>query len=185
MKKIGLLILSLLFIGACSKENKKYLIGKKEVGQITDTTKVKDLEKIFIHDSIVKNTEGDSAFEVYDEYTVFDKKTKKPLLLIIPQETNNPNSLIKQVEILSQRFKTRKGTGIHSTFGEIQKAHHIGKVETSLNYIVLYLDDLNAIIDIRKSELPLRLQNNPGLKVDETMIPDKAKMKHFIVFINE
>jgi len=185
MKKITLLVFSILLIGACTNKNKQYIIDKNQVGPITDSTKVKNLNSIFPTDSIVKNTEGESAFETYDEYTLFDKKTKKPLLLIIPQQTNNPESVIKQVEILNPRYKTEKGININSTYAEVKKAHKIGHLETSLNYIVLYLDDLNAIIDIRKSELPLRLQNNPGLKIDKTMIPEKAKMKHFIVFIND
>ncbi len=185
MKKISLLLLSFLLMGACTKKDKQYIIDKKQVGKITDSTKVKNLSAIFSRDSIVKNTEGESAFEAYDEYTVFDKKTKKPLLLIIPKETNNPESLIKQVEILNPKYNTTKGININSSFGQIKKAHKIGNLETSLNYIVVYLDDLNAIIDIRKTELPLSLQNNPSLKIDKTMIPEKAKLKHFIVFINE
>jgi hypothetical protein len=185
MKKINLILVALFFIGACANKEKTYLINKKQVGKITTETKVKDLNKIFAKDSIVKNTEGESAFESYDEYTVFDKKTKEPLLLIIPNKTKDENALIKQVEILSPKYNTYKGINLQSSFGQIKKAHKIGNVETSLNYIVLYLDDLNAIIDIRKSELPLQLQNNPGLKIDQTMIPDKAKVKHFIVFINE
>jgi len=185
MKKLNLILFSLLILGACTKENKQYTIDKKRVGKITDSTKVKDLEKIFIKDSIVKNTEGDSAFEAYDEYTVFDKKTKEPLLIIIPKQTNDPESVIKEVDILSPKYQSLKGITIESTYGQVKKAHKIGKLDTSLNYIVLYLDDLNAIMDIRKSELPLSLQNNPSLKIDQTMIPDKAKMKHFIVFIND
>ncbi len=185
MKKISFIILSILLIGACKHKDNEFLISKKQVGKINDSTRVKELAKIFSNDSIVKNSEGESAFESYDEYLIIDKKSKKPLLLIIPQETNQPESLIKQVEILSPLYHTDKGISIDSDFGAINKTHKIGKVDTSLNYIVLYLDDLNAIVDIRKSELPLRLQNNPGLKIDQTMIPEKAKIKHFIVFINE
>ncbi len=185
MKKIGILLFSFLLIGACTQKENQYIIKNKQVGKINDSTKVSQLEQIFSNDSIVKNTEGVSAFESYDEFVVFDKNSNEPLLLIIPEETNNPESLIKQVEILDPRYKTQKGININSSYGEINKAHKIKKIETSLNYIVVYIDDLNAIVDIKKSELPLRLQNNPGLKIDKTMIPDKAKIKHFIVFINE
>ncbi len=182
---LSIVLLISLFMFSCQKENKDFIIAKKQVGKITDSTKIKELKTIFGQDSIAKNTEGQGAFEAYDEYTVYDKKTHKPLLVIIPQKTGDDESLVKQVEILDGKFKSDKGISFNSKFGEIKKAHKIGKVDESFKYLVIYLDDLNATIDIKKNVLPLDAQNNPGLKIDETMIPDDAKIKHFIVFFND
>ncbi len=184
-QKISILVILTLAILSCTQKNTDFLISKKQVGKITDSTKVKDLKALFKNDSLIKNTEGQSAFEAYDEYTLYDKKTKKPVLIIVPTKPNDDNSLIKTVEIINDKFKTDKGISINSNFKDFKQSHKVGKVDESFKYLVVYIDDLNATVDIKKSELPLEAQNNPSIKVDATIIPENAKIKHFIVFIND
>ena len=184
MKKIFIFLL-ILTISACSKKEEKFVISNKQVGKITDSTRVKDLKTLFKNDSIVKKTEGEGAFEPYDEYVIYDKKQKTPLLTVIPVKPKDEDSKIRQVEILDNRYQTIHGIHLHTNFGELRKSHKIGKIEKTFRYIVVYVDDLNATVDIEQTELPLNAQHNRSIKIDETIIPNQAKIKHFIVFINE
>jgi len=184
-KQIFGIVLLLAVIFSCGKKDNKFTIGKKQVGKILDSTKISELKNIFKQDSIIKKTEGEGAFESYDEITVINKNTKKPLLIIIPKKSGKTESLIQQVEIMSPLYKTKNNIGLNSKFIDIKKYHKIGKIEKTFKYLVVYLDDLDATMDFNKNVLPLNAQNNPGITIDATMIPDNAKPKHFVLFFNE
>ncbi len=186
MRKIIIAIISLATVlSACQNKTDNYTIKNKQIGQITDTTTVAQLKKLYQNDSIVKNTEGQSAFEPYDEYLVYDKKTKKILFTAIPKKINDENSVLKQIEIKSPLFKTEKGVNINSDFGTFKTRHQIGRIEETFKYIVVFIDDLNATIDMSKEVLPLNARNDSSIKIDETLIPDHSKIKHFVIFLNE
>ncbi len=181
LKLLATLTLALLF-ASCQTKTNDFIIKNKQVGKLTDTTTVAQMKQLYQNDSIVKKTHAESAFEPYDEYTIIDKETKKVLMLVVPQKINDEQSLLKQIEIKSPEFKTEKGVGIFSDFGDFKKQHKIGHLDETFKYIVVFIDDLNATISISKDVVPLNAQNNAGVKIDETLIPDKAKIKGFIVF---
>ena len=55
MRKIllSLIIITVIFT-SCSKEKNPFLIEKNNIGMLTDSTKIADLNMIFPNDSIVK-----------------------------------------------------------------------------------------------------------------------------------
>ena len=57
-----LFMISILF-SSCKKEEDPYLVQKKKIGFLTDTTQVKDLKMAFPNDSIV-NYKGDATFNI-------------------------------------------------------------------------------------------------------------------------
>jgi uncharacterized protein Veg len=183
-KLLYLFIVSAVF-SACQKNENIYIIKNKQVGKLTDTTTIAGMKKLYQNDSIVKNTKGQSAFEPYDEYVIYDKKSKKALLTVIPKIMNDENSLIKRVEINSPLFKTGKKVGLDSDFGSFKTNHKIGRIDETFKYIVVFIDDLNATIDMNKDVLPLNARNDSSIKIDKTLIPDHSKIKHFVVFFNE
>jgi len=185
MKKIVILISLFIFISACQQKENKYIIKHKQVGKITDTTTITQFKKLYKNDSIVKKTLGQHAFEPFDEYIVYEKNTGEVLMTVIPKITNNENSIIKRVEIKSPKFKTEKGVNLLSDFSSFKKNHKIGHIDETFKYIVIFIDDLNATIDLSKDVLPLNAQNNDRIKIDETLIPDHSKIKHFIIFLND
>ncbi len=185
MKKLTLIVALIIIFASCQNQNNDYIIKNKQVGKITDTTTVAQMKDLYKNDSIVKKTEGESAFNAYDEYTIIDKKTNNVLLLVTPQRINDETSKISRVDVKSDLFKTQKGTNLHSDFGTFKKNHKIGKIEETFKYLLIFVDDLNATIDMSKDVLPLNARNDSSIKVDETMIPDDAKIKHFVVFLNE
>jgi hypothetical protein len=185
MKKIIYLFIITAVLTACQKEENFYIIKNKQVGKLTDTTTIARMKELYKNDSIVKNTKGQSAFEPYDEYIIYDKNSKKPLLTVIPKVINDEKSLIKQVEINSPLFKTLHNVNLESDFGSFKKNHKIGRIEETFKYIVVFIDDLNATIDMTKDVLPLNARNDSSIKLDKTLIPDHSKIKHFVVFLNE
>ena len=185
MKKILILLLGFALFTACQTKSDEFVIKNKQVGKLTDSTTVAQMKVIYQNDSIVKNTEGQSAFEPYDEYSIIDKKSNKTLLVVVPVKTGDDSSLIKYIEIKSELFHTDKGINLQSNFGEISKQQKIGKVDQSFKYIVVYLDDLNATVNLPKDVLPLSVRNDRSIKMEATLIPDSAKLKSFVVFLNE
>ena len=175
----------ILLIASCQTKNNDFVIRNKQVGKLTDTTTIAQMKQLYQNDSIVKKTEKKTAFKPYDEYRIIDKKTKEVLLVVIPKKMNDEQSLIKEVDIKSPKFKTEKGVGLNADFGSFKQHHTIGRVDETFKYVVVFIDDLNATIDMPKDVIPLNAQNNTAIKIDETLIPDNAKIKDFVVFFNE
>lgn len=184
MKYLSIIIL-ILFVASCQTKNNDFIIKNKQVGKLTDTTTIAQMKQLYQNDSIVKKTEGQTAFEPYDEYWILDKNTKEVLMVVVPKKMNDEQSVIKEVDIKSPKFKTEKGVGLDTDFGSFKQHHKIGRIDETFKYIVVFIDDLNATIDMPKGVVPLNAQNNTSIKIDETLIPDNTKIKDFIVFFNE
>ncbi|CAM1344131.1 hypothetical protein [Tenacibaculum amylolyticum] len=179
-KIVFILCVSVVLV-QCGKD--KYTVAKGKVGQITTKTTIKDLDKIFANDSVVKilseGAKGNFYFQDDDVYEVYEKGGKH-LLTIIPKEQLDSTSTIKSIEIFDNRFKTETGLNIFSTFNEVDANNVISNIETSPFSATIFIDDLNATISIDKEELGLRDINMK--KVSKEQIPDLAKMKSFIVW---
>jgi len=185
MKKSTFIVALMVVFASCQNQNNDFVLKNKQVGKITDTTTIAQMKELYKNDSIVKKTEGESAFNAYDEYTIIDKNTKKALMVVSPQRINDETSKISRVDIKSDLFKTKNGISLHSNFGAFKKNQKIGEIEETFKYLLIYIDDLNATIDMSKDVLPLNARNDSSIKVDQTMIPDDANIKHFVIFMNE
>ena len=173
-----------VFFAKCS-DNSKFEINKGKVGQITTETTVKDLEALFVNDSIVKilseGAKGNRHFQDDDEYLIYDKEGKH-LLTITPKEQLDETSTLKCVEIFDDRYKTESGINVNASFGDINTKEQISKVESTLSSATLFIDNLNATFAIDKEELGLKEFSLE--KVTKEQIPDLAKTKSFIVWFN-
>ena len=187
MKKIinSLLMCAIAILLVQCGDNGKFKVAKGQVGALTKTTTVKDLDKIFEKDSIVKilseGVKGSNYFQDDDEYLIYEKGGKH-LLTVVPKEQLDETSTLKSIEIFDARYKTESGININSNFGEINANAKISKVETSILSATLFIDELNTTISIDKEELGLKgftLQ-----KVSLEQIPDLAKPKSFVVWFN-
>ena len=186
IKKNALTLIILVFsvlIISCTGNN-KFTVEKGKVGMVTTTTAVKDLDNIFKNDSIVKNlsegAQGDNYFQDDDEYLIFEKGGKH-LLTIIPKDQLDSSSTIKSIKIYDARFKTKKGLNLSSNFSEIYVNNTL-RVESTLQSITLFLDELNATLTIDKEELGLKDYSTQQVSLEQ--IPDLAKLKSFIVWFN-
>ncbi len=184
MKKSNFyVIILLLLIMGCSKEPDPFLIGNQNIGFLTDSTQVKDLELVFPNDSIVKFIKGDEFSSNKNQIEIFEKGGKK-LLSLDPSQTLDSTAVIKSVQIMDSRYITNKNISMLSTFKDINDNYKISKITNLINSIVVFVDDINASFTIDKKELSPDLRYDMSLNIEKVQIPDKAKIKYFFVYWN-
>ena len=87
MKKIIVItLLAIVFVVSCEKEQDPFLISNKNIGFLTDSTQVKDLQSVFINDSISKYIDGDEFIGNINDINIFDK-TGNLMLVLSPSQS--------------------------------------------------------------------------------------------------
>ncbi len=104
------------------------------------------------------------------------------MLTIVPKEQLDSSSSIKSIQVFDDRFITKSGLNIRTTFSDIRANNTIDKIESSFSSATLFIDELNVTIAIDKQELGLKAFSNQKVTLEQ--IPDLAKMKSFIVWFN-
>ena len=180
-----LVLLAVTIFFSCSN-SQKFSIEKGKVGYLNSSTLINELPDIFKNDSIVSNLSegalGDNYFQDDDEYLIYNKKGKH-LLTIVPKEQLDSSSSIKSIQVFDDRFITKSGLNIRTTFSDIRANNTIDKIESSFSSATLFIDELNVTIAIDKQELGLKAFSNQKVTLEQ--IPDLAKMKSFIVKIRK
>ena len=94
-KSLVVAVIAVLMV-QCEKEDRN-TIAKGQLGKLTSTTQVNELEDLFDTDSLVANLgEGDFANAEYDEYLVYEKGGTH-LLTLIPKEQHDSTSTIESI----------------------------------------------------------------------------------------
>ena len=172
-----------LLLTSCGKSQDPFLIQKQNIGNLTDSTQVKDLKMVFEKDSIA-NYSGTDEFTVnIKDINIFDKDGK-PLLSISPERRADSTATITSVRILDPRYKTEKGISTTSTFKDIEKAYTISKIDNLISFITVDVKEINASFTIDKKELPSNLRFDRSISIEASQIPDNAKVKYFFVHWN-
>lgn len=181
MKKTILLgILAALLFSQCAKEKDPFLIGDGEIGPLTRTMKMMEVDSIFGNDSIVKLNTIQNSIGTQGEVEVYEKGGKK-LLLLSPNSDTDPNSVITNIQVFDDRYKTDKGLNINSTFADVKANYEVEGIQNAINAVVVFLKDTDVYITIDKKELPASLRYNYSAKVEVTQIPDAAKFKYLMI----
>jgi len=173
-------VMGLLSSCNSDKQQDPFEITKHNIGALTDSTMVKDLELAFANDSLVKvaSTDGFSGsnpdFEIYDT-------TGNKLLVLTPEKNADSTSTIQSIMVMDQRFKTDKNISKISTFKDIQDNYKISKINNLIRTVVVSVDDINASFTIDKKELPANLRFDMDMKIEAVQIPDEAQIKYFIL----
>ncbi|MBT8267296.1 MAG: hypothetical protein KJP20_12190 [Bacteroidia bacterium] len=182
LKKYAIaLTLITLFVG-CQTEKKEnpFLITNQSVGVLTDSTEVKDLERLFFNDSIVRYVGGDEFTGNINDIEIYE--TSGNLLMVLtPFEALDSTSTIKTIRIADPRFKTSEGLNKNSIIKDIIAKHKISNVQNTLSNLIVSLEKSNVYFIIDKKELPPEMRYDMNLKIDPIQIPDQAKIKHFMV----
>lgn len=181
MKKsiLGIALLTLLFIG-CKKEQHPYQIGKQHVGLLTDSTQVKELKAVFSNDSVVERLLDNEFTFNRTDIDIFDK-TGKLLLTLTPKTVQDSTSTIETIKVIDPRFKTDKGLNTKSTFGDVKNNYKISSIQNTIKNVVVFVNEINVFITIDKKELPAELQFDMNAKIEAIQIPEKAKIKYFMI----
>ncbi len=180
MRTLSLLLL-LLIISSCEKDQ-QHLIAKNQLGDLTQNTKISDIENLLKTDSVIiikpRNPYGELMESSTKEVQVFDT-TDTQILNIKPDTALDSISHIKNIRIFTDKYKTKNGIGLGSTFAEVKKYHDIGNIQSSPRSIVISLEDLNALISFDREVLPGDIQFDLDADIKNTMIPDDAKINRF------
>lgn len=176
---LSLIAVILLFI-SCNKEQDPFLVNKTSIGLLTDSTQVKDLKTAFPNDSVV-NYKGDSTFKIPMNLVEVYGVNGELLLVLTPSRMSDSTATIGNVRINDSSYKTEKGISTLSTFKDIQANYKISKIDNLINSVVISVNELNAQFAIDKTELPSNLRFDMNLSIEESQIPDNAKIKYFFV----
>ena len=167
-------------ISSCNKKHDPFLIDKHNIGNLTDSTQVKDLESIYINDSIVKFVGGDEFTGNINNIDIYDKSGNH-LLILTPDEALDSTAVIDNIRVMDSRFKTAKNITTSSTFKDINEAYKINRIDNLINSINVNVNEINAYFTIDKKELPANLRFDMKLTIEASQIPDEAKIKYFMI----
>lgn len=180
MKNLLFTAMLILIVVSCKKEMDPFLVEKHNIGFLTDSTQVKDLESVFPNDSIVKFVGGDEFTGNINNIDIFDK-TGNHLLVLTPNEALDSTAVIDNIRIMDPRYKTAKNITNLSTFKDIQNAYKVNRIDNLINSINVNVNEINAYFTIDKKELPANLRFDMKMTIEASQIPDDAKIKYFMI----
>jgi len=178
MNKLPILCLLILVNIGCKKEvNTEFSITKDQVGKVTRSTLIKDLETIYAEDSLVRKDPDTELGKSTSNIEIF-KKGGDHLLSITP--SSDSIQKIGNIRIYDSRFSTVDGVNLLSTFKDIKAHYTIKKVLTSMNNVVILLKDNDLYFTISKEDLPAELRFGAN-NIDAVQIPEQATIKYMMV----
>ena len=181
MKKNLLLgAMAILLFAQCTEEKDPFLIKNGELGHLTKKMQMKQVDSIFSMDSIVPLSSIENTLGTQGEVEVYEKGGKK-LLLLSPDNETDPNSVITNIQVFDERYKTEKGLHLNSTFADVKANYEVAGIQNAINSVVVFLKDSDIYLTIDKKDLPSSLRYNNNIKVEVTQIPDAAKFKYFMI----
>lgn len=169
------------FLISCNSSPDPFLITKHSVGKLNDSTKVKDLKRVFETDSLSQFIDGDEFTGNTNIIKVFEKGTQKLLLELSPKEALDSLSTIQNVRILDNRYKTKKGLNKLFDFSGVTADYTISSIQNTLRNLIVSVDEINAYFTIDKNELPENLRYDMNKKIEVISIPPTAKIKDFFI----
>ncbi|MEH6538202.1 MAG: hypothetical protein V7719_17530 [Psychroserpens sp.] len=183
LKNLSLFTIATLIFASCSSEKKQdpFQIGKQNIGLLTDSTQVKNLQLAFPNDSIARFAiKGDEFTGQNSDIDIYSSEGKK-LLSLTPRQALDSTSVIESVQIISETYKTNQNISTLSTFKDINANYKISSINNLIKSIVISVNDINASFTIDKKELPANLRYDMSLNIEAVQIPDNAKIKFFIL----
>ncbi|MCW8981129.1 MAG: hypothetical protein OQJ83_07060 [Altibacter sp.] len=172
-------LLTLLFV-QCGKDNDPFLIKQGAIGNLTKNVQMKQIDSIFAQDSIVRLNPIADALGTQGEVEIYEKGGKK-LLLLSPDNESDPTSVITNVQVFDERYETEKGLNMNSTFKTVKENYTIAAIESTINAVVVFLENSDIFITIDKKQLPENLRYDSNAKIEVTQIPDEATFKYFMI----
>lgn len=180
MKNFVLALLIFVVIISCAKEQDPFLIEKHNIGFLTDSTQVRELDSLFMNDSIVRYVGGDEFTGNINNIDIYDKMGNH-LLVLTPSEALDSTAVISNIRIMDSRYKTAKNISNLSTFKDIQTNYKINRIDNLISSINVNVNEISAYFTIDKEELPANLRFDMKMTIESSQIPDDAKIKYFMI----
>jgi len=175
---IWVLLIVLILVHCKKDRDPNFLITNSQVGKLMRTSNVSDLESIYTNDSIVRDTIQSTLVSNANTIKIYEKGGAQ-LLTLTPNGDSIPK--IGIIRVLDSRFKTEVGIGLQSTFKEIKDKYVIKKIVTSLNNVIIFIENSDVYFTIDKEELPASLRYDTSIDIEEVQIPNDAKIKYMMV----
>lgn len=172
MKKIFLLSIISLALIQCAKKADPFLIQKDKIGLLERAYTLKQVDSVFVNDSVVKPTTINKFSGKKDDIRIYEKGGKL-LLSLSPSE----DSKVNIVTIHDERFKTDKGVGLKSTFKDFTTHYKVSKIDKIYKNINVEFKNQDFYITIHIDELPSAFKFDLSQTIEEVNIPDGAKIK--------
>ena len=118
------LILSITLLTSCNKEQDPFQIATNNIGNLNDSTQIKDLKMVFANDSVVSSVSGDEFTGSTNDVLIYEKGGKE-LLVLSPSQALDSSSTIRTIRIIDERHNTSKGLQANSTFKTIKDNYTI------------------------------------------------------------
>lgn len=176
-----------LFLGAtvalmfvqCGKDQDKdpFKISDGRIGNITENTKIKQLDSIFSMDSIVKTSGSPNQIETQGEVEVYEKGGQR-LLLLSPEDELSPNSTITDILVYDPRYKTDNGLSVSSTYKDFRETYTVSRVDRLLNGVLVFFSDSDIYLTIDAKYLTGEVRNDRDAKLESHHIIDSAPIKY-------
>ena len=103
------------------------------------------------------------------------------MLVLTPSQALDSTATIKTVRVIDNRYKTSKGLNPASTFKDIKDNYKISSIQNTLKNLIVSVDEENIYFTIEKTELPAEMRYDMNLKIEAIQIPEKAKIKNFMI----
>ena len=170
----ALFLVSFLII-SCNSDQ-AYLIAENKVGEITNSTKINELEQLFPNDSIVKPNYK-NRFEANGN-DVYIYENGDLSLKIQPRIYGDSTSTIREIQILNPKYKTANGLNVNGDFKTIYENYSIKTIQNSFKNVIVDIKEFGLYVIIDKAELPSNLRYDRTSTITETQIPNQAKFKY-------
>jgi len=168
-----------LLVG-CSQVDKKFLITDSSVGLLTHGTKITQLDSLYQKDSLVKTSlEGEFRYISEERFLIYERgKEKKQLLELTPNiPLDGSPQYIQGVQVLDDRYTTKEGISLNSTFGDIKKVYKEFDFEQLLSTVIVMPKGSNLYFAFDQKELLPALDDTYTIE----SIPDTAKVKRLLL----
>lgn len=180
MKKVFVLICSVIALASCSKDQNAFEWTADRVGHLTKEHMVSQLDSLYANDSIIRYT-GDSDYSSTSGLIEVYEKGGAHLLTLTPYTAQDSGSKIEYVQIRDPRFKNEKGISLKSTFKEIAAVYKIGSIDRVITDAQVRLKDQNFYFTIPQEFLPESVLFDISAPIEATMIPDNATPDYLFV----
>lgn len=160
-----------------------FSIRENRVSIFTKGMTIDDVYRILPKEQVIKTVGyGEHPGEdTFDEYLIYDFDGTL-ILTLIPENDGTFSTLIKSINIKSEKLAAINGTRIGSTIKDVNTQQMLSNFSPDIEHILFRIDWLNATCSINKKNLTRQWWNEEKCCIDVENIDETAKIQS--IYIN-